>query len=518
MDTNHTSRLTDRIIPHILCGGAGTRLWPISREAFPKQFVPLINGKSLLTCTLERASLFGSSPVCINQVDHRFLVNMAAEGIGSEIHQILEPVARNTAPAMACAAILSQPDDILLFLPADHYIQDNDLFVQTITGGLTAAKDGYIVVYGVVPSFPSTGYGYIQRGGLLESGVDGEKVLQFTEKPDQLRAESMLLSGQYLWNAGIFLVKSKFLVSALEKHAPDILQHCRLACAKSETWFGHRLLNREALLPCRSESIDYALLEHHDRIAVLPFAGAWSDVGSWNAVAELAPADKVGNRLVGQVYAENCQNIYVNEDDPRRTVVLLGIKDTVIIDTPDALLVCARDKVEDVKGIVSKMKEQGSLTATQHRKVARPWGEYDSIDMGERHQVKRIRVKPGSELSLQMHHHRAEHWIVVRGTAKIIRGDEEIILTENQSTYIPLGAKHRLINPGKIDLEIIEVQSGSYLGEDDIVRFADQYGRSSPPSPAITYSQTQEPLASNKGGLKVSQEAPLRPSNPSKGR
>ena len=476
------------IVPHVLCGGFGTRLWPMSREAYPKQFVPLINGRSLLACTLERAALLGGRVVCIGNAEHRFLVDAAfgeihAAGNAPVLQQILEPIARNTAAAMACAALLAAPDELLLFLPADHYIPDAEAFAGTIRSGVPAAQAGYMVTFGVAPSFPSTAYGYIAQGQAL-AGMPGAAVAyavaRFVEKPNQEKAQQMLLAGGHVWNAGIFLVRAQTLVDALEQHSADILQACRAACAKATQPFGRTLLDRQSLEGCRSESIDYAVLEKHDRVAVLPFAGAWSDVGSWNAVAQLTPADAEGNRLAGHAYAFSSRNLFIQAQEKSATgrpVVALGLDDIIIIDTPDALLVAHPSHAEQVKDVVRQLNLDGATQTLQHRKVARPWGWYDSVDAGPRHQVKRITVKPGEKLSLQLHHHRAEHWVVVKGTARVIRGEEEILLSENQSTYIPLGVKHRLENPGKTDLEIIEVQSGSYLGEDDIVRFDDHYGR-----------------------------------------
>ncbi len=479
------------IVPHVLCGGFGTRLWPMSREAYPKQFVPLIDGRSLLACTLERAALLGPRLVCIGNAEHRFLVDAAfgelnttgLPGGAPVLAQVLEPLARNTAAAMACAALLAAPEELLLFLPADHYIPDTQTFATTIRAGVPAAQAGYIVTFGVAPTFPSTGFGYIEQGAVL-AGLPGaagaRSVARFVEKPNLEKAQQLLLSGGHLWNAGIFLVRAQTLVDALERHAPDILQACRAACAEATHPFGHTLLGQAALEQCRSESIDYAVLEKHDRVAVLPFAGAWSDVGSWNAVAQLTPADAQGNRLAGQAYAFSSRNVFVRAQDESaagRPVVALGLEDVIIVDTPDALLVAHQSHAEAVKEVVRQLNLDGAGQTLQHRKVARPWGFYDSVDTGPRHQVKRITVKPGEKLSLQLHHHRAEHWVVVKGTARVTCGEDQLVLSENQSTYIPVGVKHRLENPGEIDLEIIEVQSGSYLGEDDIVRFDDAYGR-----------------------------------------
>jgi mannose-1-phosphate guanylyltransferase/mannose-6-phosphate isomerase len=476
--------MSSNIKPIILCGGLGTRLWPLSRESFPKQFVPLIDGNSLLELTLNRVKQLGS-PIFITNEEHRFfvqdLINTNSQSDSSPGSILLEPIGRNTAAAMVSASLMPSisPSDLLLFLPSDHFIPDVDIFITTIQAGVAAAENGYIVTFGVQPSFPSTAYGYIKQGDTLNfsnAQLNTYAVSHFEEKPALEKAQSMVLLGNYLWNAGIFLCTASTLVNALDQHASDILSSCKLAMASADV-DGHFVRpNKEAFLACRSESIDYAVMEHFDKVAVIPFKGAWSDVGSWNAVAALSPADEAGNRINGQGFAVQANNTYINA--PHRPVVALGTSDLVIIDTPDALLVASVDKVEQVKDVVVSLKQAGQAQAVTHRKVARPWGWYDSIDMGDRFQVKRIAVKPGSSLSLQMHHHRAEHWIVVKGTAKVTNGDQIFLLEENQSTYIPIGAKHRLENPGITDLEMIEVQTGFYLGEDDIVRFEDTYGRS----------------------------------------
>jgi mannose-1-phosphate guanylyltransferase/mannose-6-phosphate isomerase len=468
----------------ILCGGSGTRLWPLSRESFPKQFVPLIEGKSLLGLTLDRVKSLGS-PICVTNEEHRFfvqdLLNHDSQSETSLASILLEPAGRNTAAAMASSALMPgvSPSDLLLFLPSDHFVPDMNAFVSTIESGITAANAGFIVTFGVQPSFPSTAYGYIQKGDTLDL-VSGEintyAVKRFEEKPALEKAQSILLSGNYLWNAGIFLCTASTLLEAIGKHAPDILSSCKQAMQSAEIDGDFVRPNKEPFLSCRSESIDYAVMEHFDKVAVVPFKGAWSDVGSWNAVAALTPEDQSGNRISGQGMAVQSNNTYINA--PHRSVIALGTSDLVIIDTPDAVLVASVDKVEQVKDVVAVLKKAGQSQAVAHRKVARPWGWYDSIDMGDRFQVKRLVVKPRASLSLQMHHHRAEHWIVVKGIAKVTNGDQVFLLKENQSTYIPIGAKHRLENPGKTDLEMIEVQSGGYLGEDDIVRFEDTYGRS----------------------------------------
>jgi mannose-1-phosphate guanylyltransferase/mannose-6-phosphate isomerase len=471
------------ITPVVLCGGSGTRLWPLSRKSFPKQFVPLIGDKSLLQLTFERVAGLGSRVVTVAADDHRFMVAETMQLAKANGTVILEPVARNTAAAMALAALSASPDEYLLFCPADHHIPDVAAFGRTVKEGLSAAADGAIVTFGVVPSFPSTAYGYIRQGAPQPDG--SLQVAQFIEKPDAARAQQLLLQGDTLWNAGIFLVGARFLLEALDQHAPDILRACRAAMdsaavdepGKSAPGVAFLRPARAAFEACRSESIDYAVMERHAFVAVVPFRGQWSDVGSWNAVANLAAADGDGNRVQGQGWAHGASNTFIHA--PHRPVVALGTQDLLIIDTPDAVLVAHRDSAEQVKEVVARLEQANSTQAVFHRKVVRPWGWYDSVDAGARFQVKRIGVKPGASLSLQKHHHRAEHWVVVRGTAEVTRGAETFLLSENQSTYIPIGEVHRLRNPGRMELEMIEVQSGAYLGEDDIVRLEDNYGRTS---------------------------------------
>jgi mannose-1-phosphate guanylyltransferase/mannose-6-phosphate isomerase len=469
------------ITPVILCGGSGTRLWPLSRKSFPKQFVPLIGGKSLLQLTLQRVSAFRKQPITVAAEEHRFFIIEALQAAGMQGTVLLEPVARNTAAAMAIAALRAAPDDLLLFCPADHHIPDAAAFTRTIESAVPAARAGAIVTFGVVPSLPSTAYGYIKQGAARKDGV--RQVLQFIEKPNEVLARELLLAGDVLWNAGIFLASAATLVGALETHALDILRACRKAMASATVEEGTAASQGitfvrpelEAFGECRAQSIDYAVMEQHSNVAVMPFVGQWSDVGSWNAVADLTPPDQDQNRILGQGFAVGSQNTFIHA--AHRPVVALGTRDLLIIDTPDAVLVAHRDSAEDVKSVVARLEHANHSQASVHRKVARPWGWYDSIDMGERFQVKRIGVKPGASLSLQKHHHRAEHWIVVKGTAQVTRGTQTLLLSENESTYIPIGELHRLHNPGKMELEMIEVQSGSYLGEDDIVRLEDDYGR-----------------------------------------
>ena len=466
------------IQPVILCGGSGTRLWPLSRKAFPKQFVPIIGGKSLLALTLERLAPFCDQAVggiiCVGAEDHRFLIDETMRDAKVSGSIILEPCARNTAAAMALAALSAHgPQQLLLFCPADHHIPDVAAFAAMVRNGRACAEQGAIVTFGVVPTFPSTGYGYIERGDARAEG--GYDVKRFIEKPNPQLAQQLLLAGNVFWNAGIFLCTAATLLAAMEQHAPDIMAQCREAMAAPNPDGNFLRPAAAPLEACRSESIDYAVMERYANVAVYPFHALWSDVGSWNAVADMCPPDDSGNRVEGQGVTVNAKKTFIHA--PHRRVVALGTDDLIIVDTPDALLVAQRSHAEQVKSVVAELEARGNPEALLHRKVQRPWGSYDSIEVGERFQVKRIVVKPSASLGLQKHYHRAEHWIVVRGTAEVTRGKETFLLSENQSTYIPLGEVHRLHNPGKTPLEMIEVQSGSYLGEDDIVRLDDSYER-----------------------------------------
>jgi len=475
------------IHPVVLCGGSGTRLWPLSRKALPKQFAPLVGGKSLLHLTLERLALLNSAITCVTSEDHRFLVKETMDNACAKGRQILEPVARSTAAAMASAALVADADDLLLFAPSDHHIPDAPLFARTVRSGIEAALAGKIVTFGVVPSFPSTAYGYIEAGAPLSDG-HSQAVVRFVEKPTAAVAEMLILQGGYSWNAGIFLVQARTLIAALREHAPDILQACERATAGATHDGSFMRLEPAAFAACRTESIDYAVLEKHRQIAVVKFEGLWSDVGSWNAVASLHPADDAGNRLSGKASALNSRNTFVHA--PHRPVVALGTENLIIVDTPDAVLVAGVGCAEQVADVVRKLSQEGCAEATEHRRVVRPWGAYDSIDLGERFQVKRLTVKPGAKLSLQMHHHRAEHWVVVKGTARATCNGEVTLVHENESIYLPSGAIHRLENPGRTVLEVIEVQTGGYLGEDDIVRFDDTYGRCAPADQQVIAADT----------------------------
>jgi len=464
------------MIPVILSGGSGTRLWPLSREAFPKQFLTLLGNRSMLQATWERvAPLASAAPIVVAGEDHRFMVAEQFREAGCEGATILlEPVARNTAPAIAVAALeaMSGGDDpLLLVLPSDHVIADAQAFRQAVMAATVAAQAGELVTFGIVPTGPETGYGYIKAA----PGEGVRRVERFVEKPDAVTAAGYVASGDYVWNSGMFLFRASAYLAELERCHPDMLAACREALASARRDADFVRLSKEAFAASPSDSIDYAVMEKTSHAAVLPIDVGWNDVGSWSALWQVAEQDGDGNAHHGDVIARDCRNTLAWGDG--RLVALLGLEDVVVVDTADAVLVAHKDKVQEVKEIVASLKRAGRSEPTLHRKVYRPWGSYDSIDMGERFQVKRITVKPGAALSLQMHHHRAEHWIVVSGTGRITRGEDVILLAENQSTYIPLGVKHRLENPGVVPLELIEVQSGSYLGEDDIVRFEDVYGR-----------------------------------------
>ena len=469
------------LFPIVLCGGAGTRLWPLSREELPKQFVPIAGDHSLLEMTLARARLLARDErvLCVAGEAHRFLTGETLDAMGMDSKLLLEPAPRNTAPALGCAALWAlsvDRDAVLACLPADHHIADGDAFARVIGEAVSGAQAGWWMTLGVTPDHASTAYGYIEAGAALGDGLAGHQVQRFIEKPDRETATRLIADG-HLWNAGIFVVRADQMLEALAKHAPAVANACKAAMAGLAADGRFLRMDGQAISASPSISIDYAVLEHHDRIGVLPFAGAWSDVGSWSAVAEVAssPDDGCGNRGEGDIRFVDCHNTYLYS--PNRLTVALGLEDLVVIDTPDALLVARKDRAEDVREIVDALKREGREEALVHRRQARPWGSFESTDRGERFQVKRITVKPGASLSLQYHHHRSEHWTVVAGTARVTCNENVFTLSENESTYIPCGAVHRLENPGEEPLELIEVQCGSYLGEDDIVRLEDKYGR-----------------------------------------
>ncbi|HEL3831263.1 TPA: mannose-1-phosphate guanylyltransferase/mannose-6-phosphate isomerase [Stenotrophomonas maltophilia] len=463
------------IQPVILSGGSGTRLWPLSREAYPKQFLPLAGELTMLQATWQRvAPLAARGPLVIANEEHRFVAAEQLQQVGAEPAAIiLEPVGRNTAPAIAVAALEATRDGadaLLLVLPSDHVITDEAAFRNAVQAAASAAEAGKLVTFGIVPTGPETGYGYIKAA----DGQGVRAVERFVEKPDLETATGYVSSGQYYWNSGMFLFKASRYLQELERFQPEMLARSRQAWQQARRDADFTRLDKDAFTAVPSDSIDYAVMERTADAVVIPLDAGWNDVGSWTALRDVSQQDGDGNAHQGDVIAIDCRNTYAYA---QRLVALVGLDDVIVVETDDAVLVGKADRMQEVKTVVAQLKAEGRSEATWHRKVYRPWGAYDSIDNGERFQVKRITVKPGGTLSLQMHHHRAEHWIVVSGTAEVTRGSEVILLSENQSTYIPLGVTHRLRNPGKLPLELIEVQSGSYLGEDDIVRFEDTYGR-----------------------------------------
>jgi mannose-1-phosphate guanylyltransferase/mannose-6-phosphate isomerase len=477
------------LIPLILSGGSGTRLWPLSRELHPKQLLPLVGPHTLLQQTVQRTSGLGGllPPIVVCNESHRFMVaeQMRDQGVTPQAI-ILEPVGRNTAPAVAVAALVAldrarkagdgqggnDADPILLVLPADHVIRDVAAFQAAVTAGLPAAAAGSLVTFGVVPDRPETGYGYIRRA---QGAGPAYAVQQFVEKPDEATARQYVDSGEYYWNSGMFMFRARAYLEELRRHAPAMLSACEDAVAAASRDLDFTRLSKAEFAACPSDSIDYAVMEKTGAAVVVPLDAGWSDVGSWSALQDALPHDASGNVTAGDVLVEDASGCYLHSTS--RLIGAVGLKDHIVVETKDAVLVAPRDRVQDVKALVSQLKQQGRYESSLHREVFRPWGSYDSIDHGDRFQVKRLVVKPGAEMSLQLHHHRAEHWIVVSGTARITRGEETFLLGENESTYIPVGTRHRIANPGKVMLHIIEVQSGSYLGEDDIVRFEDIYGR-----------------------------------------
>ena len=469
------------IFPVVLSGGSGSRLWPLSRTLLPKQFLPLVGGKTMLQETLLRlggiAGLKGPVLVCNN--DHRFLAAEQLREIGvTAAAQILEPAGRNTAPAVAVAALYvaeTDADGIMLVLPADHLIGNVARFHEVVGKAASAAAKERLVTFGIVGREPETGYGYIERGAPLEKAADCYRVARFIEKPDEARAREFIASGRFYWNSGMFVFKASRYLEELGKYRRDILDAAKAAWAASTRDLDFVRLHEKAFLASPAESIDYAVMEKTDDAVVVEADIGWSDIGSWTALWQAGQPDATGNVTVGDVHADDIHNCYVRAE--HRLVAAVGVSDLVIVETADAVLVTHKDRSQEVKRVVDALKAKQRDEYLVHKRVYRPWGYYEGLDSGERFQVKRIMVKPGSKLSLQMHHHRAEHWVVVSGTAKVIRGEETLMLSENQSTYIPLGAKHRLENIGRVPLHMIEVQSGSYLGEDDIVRLEDDYKR-----------------------------------------
>ncbi|MGH1487516.1 MAG: mannose-1-phosphate guanylyltransferase/mannose-6-phosphate isomerase [Cellvibrionaceae bacterium] len=468
------------VMPVILSGGSGTRLWPYSRSLYPKQFLPLTSEQTMLQETVSRLLAFDSekveidSPLIVCNEEHRFMVAEQLRAIDVQSSDIiLEPFGRNTAPAIALAA-LSQPEATLLVLPADHVIKNIPEFEKAVAVAKEQAEQGKLVTFGIVPTAAETGYGYVKAGVLIDKDVHG--VDAFVEKPDKATAESYLASGNYLWNSGMFMFKASRYLEELEKFNSEMVAACRNAIAGESKDLDFTRLDAEAFKLCPDDSIDYAVMEKTQDAVMVPLDAEWSDVGSWSALWEVSEKDADGNVAKGDVLTKDTKDCYIQSE--HKLIATIGLEHTVVVETDDAIMVSHKDHVQDVKSIVGQLKKDNRSESSLHRKVYRPWGYYDSIDFGERFQVKRIVVNPGAQLSLQMHHHRAEHWIVVQGTAQVRCGDKTMLLSENQSTYIPLGETHQLANPGKFPLEIIEVQSGSYLGEDDIVRLEDVYGRS----------------------------------------
>jgi mannose-1-phosphate guanylyltransferase/mannose-6-phosphate isomerase len=480
-----TERSSDLITPVVLSGGSGTRLWPMSRTLYPKQLLPLASSESLLVDTVRRAqapALFGA-PILVCNQEHRFIVAEQLRQAGLERRAIvLEPIGRNTAPAAAVAALLvarDTPEGLLLVAPSDHIVSDIAAFHSAVAAGAAVARQGALVTFGITPTHPETGYGYIRFDASAKKRANGARCLpvaEFVEKPDLATAEGYLKRGGYVWNSGMFLFRADRYLAELERHHPAIVEACRRAVAEAEADLDFQRLGAAAFAACPSVSIDYAVMEKTADAMVVPVAMGWNDVGAWSALWDIGTKDAADNVLIGDVMVEDVRNSYIRSEDGK-LITAVGLDDIVLVVTDDAVLAARRDRAQDVKLLVERLKRSNRPEADVHTTVYRPWGSYQSVDAGARFQVKRLIVKPGAKLSAQMHHHRAEHWVVVHGTARVLRGEETVLLSENQSIYIPIGTVHRLENPGKVALHLIEVQSGSYLGEDDIVRFQDDYGR-----------------------------------------
>jgi mannose-1-phosphate guanylyltransferase/mannose-6-phosphate isomerase len=476
------------IIPVILSGGSGSRLWPLSRKALPKQLLALAGPNTMIQETVSRVKGEGfAPPILISNQEHRFLIaeQLRAHGVeGARI--ILEPAGRNTAPAAAVAALKVLEDDadgLLLLMPSDHVVGDVKAFHAAVAAAAKAAQGGALVTFGIKPSAPETGYGYIKSAAALPGAPGAFAVERFVEKPDRATAETYLASGQYFWNSGMFLFSAKAFLKEMERLEPSMLASCRDAVRHAHRDMDFIRLGEAAFLSCPSQSIDYAIMEHAAHAAVVPVEMGWSDVGSWQSLWEITPRGTDGNAILGDVVTEGALNSYIRSEGP--LIAAVGIENLVVIATKDAVLVSHRDATQNVKKIVEQLEASGRDHHNVHALVHRPWGSYESVDTGDRFQVKRIIVKPGAKLSLQMHHHRAEHWVVVSGTAMVTCNDRQFLLGENESTYIPQGSRHRLENPGKVPLHLIEVQSGGYLGEDDIVRLEDTYGRALEPKNVV---------------------------------
>ena len=470
------------VTPVILSGGVGSRLWPLSREAYPKQFLDVAaTGRTLVQQTLDR--LAGdprlAAPLVVCNQDHRFLVaEQLRDNPLGPARILLEPVGRNTAPAVAVAALQAvrdEPEAVLAVFPADHLVDAPERLQAALETAVQAAQQGWLVTFGVVPDRPETGYGYIEAGATLGDGAPVYRVARFVEKPDARRAQAFLEQGGFYWNAGMFVMRAAQFLEELEVHAPAILQGARAALDGAERDLDFVRLAEEGFRQCPSDSIDFAVMEPTRNAAVVPLDAGWTDLGSWETLMGAGAPDADGNVLLGDVVAEDSRGSYLRAES--RLLAAIGLEDCVVVETADSVLVAPRDRVQDVKAIVQRLQDGQRNEAVEHRQVHRPWGSYEGLIRAERFQVKRIVVNPGCQLSLQRHHHRAEHWVVVRGTARVTRGEDVFLLGEDQSTYIPLGEIHRLDNPGHIPLELVEVQSGSYLGEDDITRLEDRYGR-----------------------------------------
>jgi mannose-1-phosphate guanylyltransferase / mannose-6-phosphate isomerase len=470
------------IYPVILSGGSGTRLWPMSRTLYPKQLLNLLGRESLLQQTVRRVAERAcfAPPLLVANEEHRFIIAEQLREIGIVPRSLLlEPIGRNTAPAACIAALAlseAEPDPLMLVMPSDHTIGDVEAFVGAVDRAATAARAGALVSFGISPDRVETGYGYIRRGGQLDGAEGAFAVAEFVEKPDREQAATYVKSGEHSWNSGIFLFPARLYLDELERLRPDMVAACRRALETAQRDSDFVRLGRESFSGCPADSIDYAVMEQTRRAAIVPVSMGWSDVGSWDALWEMSAKDQNGNSVAGNVVAEESRNCYLRSE--AGLLAAVGVEDLVVVKTADAVMVAPRNRTQDVKKLVARLVKDRRDEADALPTVHRPWGSYTSLHNGHRVQVKHIVVKPGGKLSLQMHHHRAEHWIVVQGTAKIRRDNEEMMLSEDQSTYIPIGTAHRLENPGKIPLHLIEVQSGSYLGEDDIVRFEDSYGRS----------------------------------------
>jgi len=469
------------VTPVILSGGSGTRLWPSSRRAYPKQLLPLAGEESLLQATVSRVrdpAAFEAPLILCNDA-HRFIIAEQLRAQHIEPMAIaLEPMPRNTAPAITAAALIvaeRDPDGILLVLPSDHVIRDVPAFREALETATSAARGGALTTFGIVPEHPETGFGYIRRGARLGGQGDAYRVAEFVEKPDLERARQYLASGEYAWNSGMFVFPVPVLLDEMARLQPELLRAARKAVERAQRDLTFTRLDEASFAACPSISIDHAVMEHTRDAVVVSADIGWNDIGSWNALWEIGERDASGNVISGDVILEDVENSYIRAE--RRLVSAIGVRDLVIVETADAILITPRDRAQGVKDIVAQLDRRDRIESEFHARVYRPWGYYEEVAHGAQFQVKQISVKPGAKLSLQMHHHRAEHWTVVQGTARVTKGNEELLLTENQSTYIPIGTTHRLENPGEIELLLIEIQSGGYLGEDDIVRFDDLYGR-----------------------------------------